>query len=316
MASINLRHKGVVGLKNYGNTCFFNAACQILLSSNNFRQEILSLVTKDSDNSHTSVTYNYKNLLAGDDRGCDTPCLNLWKCITYKYPKYEGGQQHDSHECLINILETLGEETKRSNSRKSRTISFTDKNYNEILKDSANKFWDDDLGNMQKLVKQFYGQYRSVTRCSKCLRERNQWNVFNGLSIWTNNTNVPEYLKNSKSEEVIHGYDCDNCKEPTQATKIFEIWRMPKVIIFQVIQKSLTQVNVNLKYKEKSYTLNGICFHSGIDFDSGHYYSAIKRDNDWYFINDELTWGPVDIKSVLPSKIEEIYLLVYERVVS
>ena len=51
--------------------------------------------------------------------------------------------------------------------------------------------------------------------------------------------------------------------------------------------KEYFNVNVDLSFDKKAYSLVGVCPHIGSSMENGHYISYVKRGDDWYECNDE-----------------------------
>jgi len=294
------------GLENFGNTCFFNASINLLLSCSSFSEEIV--------NWKKTVTCGHLNkVLISDDvnRGSD-----LWNYFKLVVPSLANGRQHDSHEVVMYLFDVIEKETMAKTRSKQRTVSFTGRNYNEILTLSANKYFMDDLDGVPELLRMFNGQYRSIITCSECFREKNQWDIYTNLCIHSGIPSVRLFLEDfCRSDEI--EYDCEYCEKRTVTKKKMEIWKLPKVLLFQAVSKNLRQINLTLNLTDKNetrreYYLKSICFHTGSTFQSGHYYSAILKNKEWYIVNDTCVSGPIDPKVAFPSMISNIYLLLYE----
>ena len=293
------------GLENFGNSCFFNSSINLLLSCSTFSGEIL--------NWKSGICGHLNKVLKSDDilRASD-----LWNYFKIVVPAFANGRQHDSHEVILYFFDIIEKETKFSTSRKPRTVSFTGRNYNEILTLSADKYFMDDLDGVPELLRMFHGQYRSIITCSECFREKNQWDIYTNLCIHSGIPSVRLFLENFCSSDEIE-YDCEYCKKRTVTKKNMEIWKLPKVLIFQAVSKNLRQINLTLNLTDKNetrreYNLKSLCFHTGSTFQSGHYYSAILKNKEWYIVNDTCVSGPIDPKVAFPSMISNIYLLLYE----
>ncbi|XP_052206930.1 ubiquitin carboxyl-terminal hydrolase 2-like [Diospyros lotus] len=104
----------VKGLINLNNTCFFNSVLQNLLSVNRLRDHFMEMV-EDVGPLHMAL----KNLVnetspATRSREAVLSPKCIFQCLAEKFPKYEGYQQHDSHELLRCLLDGLNEEELRN----------------------------------------------------------------------------------------------------------------------------------------------------------------------------------------------------------
>jgi Ubiquitin carboxyl-terminal hydrolase len=86
--------------------------------------------------------------------------------------------------------------------------------------------------------------------------------------------------------------------------------RLPKHVSFPLkleIGDYMSKVN---KAKPPPYELMGVLVHQGRSCDSGHYLSYVKRQNNWYRVNDHLV-TKVSIDVVLS---QQAYILIYQVV--
>lgn len=294
----------MAGLENFGNTCFANSALQLIFASKTF---------KDLISEHATLGHFYNASVGTDTRRH----LKLWKHLKELCPQFADGRQHDAHELLMVILDVCDTNTKIRDARRPRKISFNGLSYEEILKESGNTFFLEDLKNTCNTLRKFNGQYRSTVTCKKCCKERNQWDLFTCLSIYTNTRSVKDYIAHAATSEVIENYECEKCKCRRSAIKNMEIWSLPEVLIFQVLTKGLQQLCLTVNIKDRfgvsrDYSLKSICFHEGQSFESGHYYAAVKNDRGWWLCNDSFCMGPIDPKKEFPNKIGHVYILLYE----
>lgn len=128
----------VRGLKNLGNTCFFNSVMQNLLAMNMFREYVMSLEWVVG-----SLAMEMKKLLleASAAEGSEV-VLNptgLFECICAKAPRFQGFQQQDSHELLRHLLDGLCTEEKTaagsfiSSGRQHKMIANSRSTFVEII---------------------------------------------------------------------------------------------------------------------------------------------------------------------------------------
>ena len=310
---VKLSHKPM-SMNNYGNTCFFNTALQVITSSPRFMMGISKLENVDK------IICNF-SWIANLNESVDLSSIhrNLWDQLREKYPGYSHGMQQDCHECLIFFIDLIDEIVKKpiQPMRKQRKISLG-KDYSEIMRSFGAFWWDEYTYRMDPLIKNFHGLYHSSTTCQSCKVENNKWDLFNNISLNTNHNNFKDWVDNFSQTEKIEGYQCEKCKKHQTAMRKIEVWRFPKTLILHTINKSLCKISTELVVNETlnsscKYELKGIGFHTGPNINSGHYYCCINKNSKWWMISDQNIQGPVDIFKVLPSHIKNIYIILYER---
>lgn len=317
------------GLINYGNTCFFNTALQLLASSNRFTTFIHKKTqekTGDSNNDkHDESMALLKYVCELLDKNTDQKQAQeiqgeIWKIITKHKSEYKNGQQQDCHECVIFIIDFLNSALlkQEKNDNIKRKISLG-KDHSEIMKSFGNFYWEEHTYRMEHSIKSFHGLYHSSTTCTVCKTENNKWDIFNNVSLMINHKNFKEWLVDFCKQETLEGYECEKCKKHQTAIRQMEVWRYPKTLILHSISKTFKNINTELVVNEPvhgkcKFILKSVGFHSGNTLDSGHYYCCVNRDSKWWFISDEAVSEPIDPFKELPNHINNSYLLLYERI--
>ena len=311
--NINTEDKPM-SMNNYGNTCFFNTALQVITSSSRFMSSISKLEKPDK------IICNFSSI-ANLNKTADLSDVHkkLWIELRNKYPGYSLGMQQDCHECLIFFIDLIDEILKKpiQLSRNQRKISLG-KDYSEIMRSFGAFWWDEYTYRMDPLVKNFHGMYHSSTTCDSCKVENNKWELFNNISLNTSHKNFKDWSDTFSKNEKIEGYGCEKCKKSQTATRKIEVWRFPKTLILHTINKSLSKISTELfvnetLHKSCKYEMKGIGFHTGPNINCGHYYCCINKNSKWWIISDENIQGPVDIYKELPSHIKNTYIILYER---
>ena len=303
-----------MSMYNYGNTCFFNTALQIITCSPRFKMSISKTQTPDK------IIGNFTHVANLDsDVNLNEIHKNLWNELRKRFPGYSTGMQQDCHECLVFFIDLIDEILKKPEqpARKKRKISLG-KDYSEIMKAFGAFWWDEYTYRMDPAIKNFHGLYHSSTTCQVCKTENNKWDLFNNISLNTRHRNFTDWSDDFSKKEKIEGYECEKCKKRQTAIRKIEVWRFPKTLILHSINKSFSKISTELVVEESlhkscKYEIRAIGFHTGATINSGHYYCCINKNHNWWMISDENVQGPINIYNILPSHIKNIYILLYER---
>ena len=297
-----------IGLKNCyidndgstkcANVCFFNALIQILVSIPGYRDYILH---SNIDNSVVTSLKHLFNVMKNSNNSVNTfPYVQ-----ELGIPHYISYDQHDARHCLSHILEN---------------------SYPADLKNES-------VFNIKSLV----------TNICQCGKEypRNEGELF--FKLDTENTDIfgsiQLLLDNSISqnghrnteyqcrgdlinEEIIPGVDagCQRIGTCTEYTtlEVLGDFLIILVQLFRYENNRSYKVTPNITINEQitcfdSFELCGIVWHSGPTIDSGHYFSNVKINGQWFLTND--TMVEPGLKQYNPNSLmkEAPYILVYKR---
>jgi len=180
---------GVTGLNNLGNTCYMNAALQVVSSTriladyfkSNCHLFELNRTNPLGMKGHIAKRYGdlVRDMWSGETRTI-APIKLRWTIGKYQ-ASFSSFQQQDSQELLAFLLDGLHEDLNR----------VTDKPYVE-LKDSdgrpdvqvAAEAWENhSLRNKSIVVDLFHGQFKSKTTCKVCGYESVRCDPFTTLSL-------------------------------------------------------------------------------------------------------------------------------------
>ncbi|KAJ1986042.1 hypothetical protein GGI25_005324 [Coemansia spiralis] len=142
---------------------------------------------------------------------------------------------------------------------------------------------------------------------------------------------LAEFMKPEQLGEEDLWY-CNKCKEHRQATKKFDIWRVPEILVvhlkrfqhsrvwrdkidtyvdFPLSDLDLTQTVVGPNGESLVYDLHAVCNHYG-GLGGGHYtaYARNPEDGNWYDFNDSHV---SEVSSSKDVKTSAAYMLFYRR---
>ncbi|XP_063695674.1 ubiquitin carboxyl-terminal hydrolase 32 isoform X2 [Culicoides brevitarsis] len=189
IVSTSTHAPGATGLHNLGNTCFMNAALQVLFNTQPltqyFRQNMhmFEVNTTNKLGTKGQLVMRYAELLkeVWTASSRSVAPLKLRFCVTKNAQQFSGGGQHDSQELLAWLLDALHEDLNR----------VTEKPYTE-LKDSdgradalvAAEAWNQHHARNQSIIVDlFYGQLKSKVSCLTCGNESVRFDPFSLLSL-------------------------------------------------------------------------------------------------------------------------------------
>ncbi|KAJ0236136.1 Ubiquitin carboxyl-terminal hydrolase 2 [Hirschfeldia incana] len=155
----------VRGLVNLGNTCFFNSIMQNLLSLDQLRDHFLK---EDASSIVGSLASSLRKLFAETKpeaglKSVINPRV-FFGSFCVKAPQFRGYDQHDSHELLRCLLDSLS--TEESALRKKRVVSENDEKPTTTLIESV-----------------FGGETSSIVSCMECGHSSKVYEPFLDLSL-------------------------------------------------------------------------------------------------------------------------------------
>uniref|UniRef100_A0A182PRW5 ubiquitinyl hydrolase 1 n=1 Tax=Anopheles epiroticus TaxID=199890 RepID=A0A182PRW5_9DIPT len=190
VASIQSQHPpGATGLHNLGNTCFMNAALQVLFNTQPLTQyfiqkkHLYELNTTNKMGTKGQLVLRYAELLR-DVWTASTRSiapLKLRFCVTKHAPQFSGGGQHDSQELLDWLLDSLHEDLNRVMEKPYTELKDSDGRSDVIV--AAEAWSQHHARNQSIIVDLFYGQLKSKVTCQGCGRDSVRFDPFSLLSL-------------------------------------------------------------------------------------------------------------------------------------
>ncbi|CAD8174963.1 unnamed protein product [Paramecium pentaurelia] len=254
---------GVVGLKNLGNTCYFNTAIHCISHTQPLVDYFLSKAYKINSSCPTSgnITKAFVSLMEQiwDDENCFAEskdfrllvqgqklkpynkCINPIKLLNLlqKYSKrFALGDQEDCQELLSYLLDLLHQELNRSQpNSKSVTKDYTGE---YIDPKWAADSWGEHLKiNRSIIVDLFQGQLKSTCKCQECGFQSHKFEpfLFLNLPIPKQKVSIYKCLDLFQEPELLSGscqWKCPNCKINRDFKKQIQLWKLPNQLIIHL----------------------------------------------------------------------------------
>lgn len=259
------------GMKNLGNTCFFNSSMQCLLSVD----ELISFYKNTSFGSNMPVSIAFSNFIKDYENNKNVIPDKLITILKEKINLFNGEQQ-DAHEFVLRFLEILHNELPKikTNINKENFLEHCDENI---------------ISNL------FYSLNKQTVSCMKCGSNSESFVLLNMMQVDVCETTQKSLDKIFKEEEIDGSgvWKCDKCGYAKSALKKLEVIIYPKVLILYIkrfttsLSKNTKHIIVDDKIKMENglFYLMGVCCHNG-SINSGHYTSDCKRAGKWMNYND------------------------------
>jgi len=315
--------RGILGLANFGNTCYMNAVLQALRHCPEWtiycnQNKVQDNITDPSSN-HAIILIAYQDLIkciwGGNGPGFVKPFdfFNKLRTVVQGtlYEDFIRRGQQDAHDFLVWLLDQMYMATQKP-------VDITIRNEANLhpMTLQAVKGWKVAFEKAYSpLTDLAFGMNRIQYKCTGCQALHNRWETFNNLKVYLrqDETGKPypinKLLELDFAEEPIDGYECDGCKQKTLAKKTVSIWRLPKLLIVTLrrFTPMLTRDNSPFEYdgsplnfenvfskesqeesKSDSYKIFGTVDHHGNHM-GGHYTSQAFSPvwKKWHMYDDE-----------------------------
>ena len=302
-----------VGLRNLGNTCFFNAAMQCLFRVQKLTDFIVSDAFESQINENNpagsggKIAFAYRDFLLDLCKTKSTLAKNpkdLRAAIVSKYKRFANYGQHDSQELLGAVLDGLHEDLNQARAAKGKLPPSPTKKGDDSWKMHIAK-------NSSPIMDIFHGELISSITCPLCKHADSVHDPFLFLSIPVakkriGNVQLIDCINDFAEKEVLdkdNMWLCPYCNKRVQATKTLNVYRCAPVLIIHLKRfspYSYQKISTCVEYpsiidskdfaisgQSGKYKLIGAVFHHGSLY-GGHYTSAAwsQNTNKWYHYDD------------------------------
>lgn len=335
---------GTSTIVNIGNTCFMNSALQAIFHTQPLRDFFLKgnyrLISnvENGDGLKYDFGRKFNQLLEGVwEEECIIKPVSFYNTLTRCVHQFKGYQQHDSHECLVFILDLLHQSISTSGG------VIISQGLNEISR-KPYEAWDSFLkhGGESIVTQLFYGLQQTLVKCSECDNVFPKYDPYSYLSLSFPNelisnrkiliTDLLDYYVQIESMKGDNQYYCDSCKKKTDARKNQMLWSLPEVLIIQLKRFELNKkidtvvdfplqldmqnyVVPEVKSQNTKYELYATVNHYGA-LGGGHYIATCKsinpQNNSSRWVRfDDADFTEIDENSLINPTA---YILFYQKV--
>lgn len=306
--------RGLSGLVNLGNTCFFNSIIQCLSNTLKLTDYFLSNKHTEEDPEQLNrrkpeffFLKSYVNLLNHMwDNNQPIKPKSLFENLSKFIKKYSNLEQQDSHECLLYLLDYLH---KSLSYEIDVDIQGEVKTSSDALMKKSLESWKTFYETQYSyIIETFNGLVINQISCKNCPYKDNVFEPYNCLSIdiTSESTNLQTCLSKYFSQHTIDQWKCSDCNNMTSCQIIQQLWSVPNYLIINLkrfdntgkkihthINFPIDELNITSHISSQKqdpnnyiYTLYAVNYHSG-NAQGGHYWSSCKNlDNNWYLFND------------------------------
>ena len=244
-------HRGLVGLKNLGNTCFLNASIQCLSNTaplvdfflkKNWQREI-NRMNPSGKSGEVAESFGelIRQMWLGSAGSSVISPDKFKRILGIHQPQFSGYEQHDAQELLAFLLDGLHEDLNRV-----KLKPYVEDIESDGFEDDttiAALAWSSYLKrNRSVIVDLSQGQLKSTLRCLTCDVKSVKFDAFMYLSlpivkrkkqIVSLRSCIREFCK----AEILNGdsqWRCPKCDDFRDSEKRLSLWTLPSILIIHL----------------------------------------------------------------------------------
>lgn len=320
--------KGLVGIRNTGNTCYLAAVIQCISHC----KSAVTAIFSTEPNAH-GVTAAVQRLCErtwlGDSRDLSPRRLvNALKKRADSYMDYD--EQNDAHEFLVALVAAI--ESEAPPLEESRhPLGESHGHGMQRLLHGMRSHWKIMVADKNcDLTMNVIGQNTFLTQCHACDHVSQSFDVFLAMPLFLRSGTAclqAQIDDQSNHAETLDGFSCERCRQRTFARRECKVSMLPTILIVQVmrfqemrkdsgaisIEEDIDLASMCLKHGHSKYRLSGMVCHQGSSQCGGHYYAVCRIPGErWAVFDDDSVSEDVQVQDVHRG---DPYLLFYELVV-
>ena len=181
--------RGIVGLRNLGNTCYINCSLQCLSNTEDLTKYFLSgefskEINSGNSSSKGEISNAYYNLINKMWKGTKEVISpnDLRYAICKKDDKFSNNEQQDSQEFLLSLLDNLHDDLNRVTNKQYKELK--EKQNDESVEEASNRYWEYHKSRENSIIVDlFHGQYKSSIKCLTCGNESITFDTYMNLQL-------------------------------------------------------------------------------------------------------------------------------------
>ncbi|KAG7144482.1 Ubiquitin carboxyl-terminal hydrolase 8 like protein [Verticillium longisporum] len=248
---------------------------------------------------------------------------SLSLCNANSVQQFGSARQQDASEFMTWLMDALHQETNTKRDKEGQEkYDSPDMRNNKSLIQGASEWWNKYSVANQSIIDRYWrGVQAQVVTCTKCNNKTLSWTPVDTIMLHIDSPKLQtleQCLSLNSNEEVLDGYQCDNCHSNSRATKAVYYPRLPELLCISLSRFSVAEGKVsrnitwNLnKLNMEPYTADhriptdrtehpapqyeyecyAVIIHAGRDISSGHYFTyardlTLADSSMWYKLND------------------------------